>query len=290
MQSQALSDDATLEVVESPPARPFIKWAGGKTRLLSRLLPYVPDTFADYHEPFLGGGAVYFAVRDRARGACHLSDLADELVNAWQVVRNRPAELSTVLAEYEAKDSKDFYYSVRPLMPTHPVERAGRFLYLNRTSWNGLWRVNRKGEFNVPWGDRRFKAYTSVELAAISAGIQDTDVQLRDFRDALTLPRANDFVYLDPPYLPLSDTSKFRFYTQQRFTPPDLAELADITKDLSERGVAWLLSNRDTDEVRDLFDHAEIVRFTVRRSVGAQNRRDVRPAQAGEVAIVGGPR
>jgi DNA adenine methylase len=272
------------------PSRPFLKWAGGKTRLLPKLLPHVPMSFANYHEPFLGGGAMYFAVRERMAGTAYLCDLNDELVNAWAVVRESPRALHKTLEKYRAKDSKEFFYSQRPRLPQDAVDRAARFLYLNQTSWNGLWRVNRWGEYNVPWGQRSFRGFPRDQIEGYSAVLADASIEFLDFREALERPRAGDFVYLDPPYLPISDTSKFFFYTEKRFRAPDLAELATCCEELTRRGVAWLLSNRDTPLVRELFDHAQIIGLTAKRSVAAQNRRDVEPTNSPEVIVVGGIR
>jgi DNA adenine methylase len=284
-------DSLALEVPECVPIRPrpFIKWAGGKTRLLNSLLPHVPDQFRDYHEPFLGGGAMFFAVSGRATRTCHLNDLNEELVNAWVVVRDWPTKLRAELRRYARQDSKDFYYSVRPRAPRTPIARAARFIYLNQTSWNGLWRVNRWGEYNVPWGQREFRGLAESTLESLRAVLANTVVQAEDFR--VSIPRAmeGDFVYLDPPYLPLSETSKFHLYTERRFRESDLRELASLCEDLSSRGVRWMLSNRDTPLVRKLFSHAAIYGLTARRSVAAQNRRDVERVNSPEVIVVGGP-
>lgn len=266
--------------------RPFLKWAGGKTRLLSKLLPHVPSEFGDYHEPFLGGGAMFFAIRERMSGTAYLSDLNDELINTWNVVRDHERPLRNRLKHYQANDSKDFFYSQRPRQPQDPVDRAARFLYLNQTSWNGLWRVNRWGEYNVPWGQRQFRGFTASQLSEYRSVLQRAQIQFLDFREALDRPKAGDFVYLDPPYLPLSETSKFFLYTEKRFRAPDLRELAACCEDLSARGVSWVLSNRDTPLVRELFDHAKIVGITAKRSVAAQNRRDVEATDSPEVIVV----
>lgn len=269
------------------PSKPFIKWAGGKTRLLSRLLPYIPEQFNDYHEPFLGGGAVFFNAAQRRSGHAYLSDLSEELVNAWQVVRDQGSLLARELKPFLESDCEEFYYSQRPLQPQDPVERACRFLYLNQTSWNGLWRVNRWGEFNVPWGKRPFRGFSSEQLDAYSTILEEVHIDLLDFRHALDRVKEGDFVYLDPPYLPLSETSKFFLYTEKRFRAPDLHELAEMCESLTRRGAHWLLSNRDTPLVRELFGHAEIIGLTTKRSVAAQNRRHVEPKNSAEVIIRG---
>lgn len=279
------------EVSSAALPRPFIKWAGGKTRLLNRLLPYVPASIKNYHEPFLGGGAMFFAIQDRVEGRSYLSDLNDELVNAWIVVRDAPYELLERLAEMKANDSQDFFYQIRQ-GPTsaNPLDRAARFVYLNQTAWNGLWRVNRHGEFNVPWGARPFRGMTAKQLLGLRGALSRADIAGDDFREAFARVAPGDFVYLDPPYLPLSDTSKFFFYTERRFRAPDLRTLAELCRDLTDRGVAWVLSNRDTPLVRELFDFGEVVPLTARRSVAAQNRRDIEASASPEVIVIGGVR
>jgi DNA adenine methylase len=268
-------------------SKPFLKWAGGKTRLLDRIVPYVPVVFENYHEPFLGGGAMFFAVGHRAQQHAHLADLNQELVNAWLAVQLHREELRAALQHYAENDSKEFYLSVRPLEPEGVVARAARFIYLNQTSWNGLWRVNKRGEFNVPWGDRQFRGLSDARLLELAGALGRATIHFEDFRDALRRPERGDFVYLDPPYLPISDTSKFHLYTERRFRKPDLTELASLCRQLSARGVLWVLSNRDTPLVRELFRDASIHSLTVQRSVAAQNARDVEARESPEVIIVG---
>jgi DNA adenine methylase len=267
---------------------PFLRWAGGKTRLLRHLLPFVPEDFNGYFEPFLGGGAVFFAIRGRARGPIVLSDLNEDLINIWQIVRDQPEAFLDALAAYEGKNDEESYYEVREAQtPTEPIHRAARFAYLNQTAWNGLWRVNRWGGFNVPWGNRPFRGYDSDSLTRLSEVLQGVRIDIADFRDVLQRPSRGDFVYLDPPYLPVSDTSKFSGYTEKRFRAADLEELASICDELTKRGVAWVMSNRDTALVRELFADHEIARMTTRRSVAAQNRRDIEPTQSPETIVVG---
>lgn len=280
---------ATDEDIAAPQLRPFLKWAGGKGRLLTRILPYLPASFDNYHEPFLGGGAMFFAVRERMTGAAHLHDLNDVLINVWQRVQEDPAALSAELEWYHQRDSKDFYYEQRSAEPKTRTQQAARFIYLNQTAWNGLWRVNKFGQFNVPWGDRPFRGIDEDTLFRISDALIGATLTNMDFRDSLEKPRAGDFVYLDPPYLPISDTSKFHLYTEKRFRAPDLAELADLCHRLTDRRVHWIMSNRDTRQVRDLFPGCDIIRFTTRRSVAAQNRRDVEELDSPEALLIGKP-
>ena len=280
-----------------PPIKPFIRWAGGKWRLLPRILPHVPSRIDSYYEPFLGGGAVFLACASRVSGRAHLADLNEHLVAAWVAVRDHRSELRPLLNWYLANDSKEFYYQVRAAQPTSLVEKAARFLYLNGVSWNHLWRENsRTGAMNVPWGDRRFKSIDDVTMGVIGGVLERADIVAADFREVLEGATRGDFVYLDPPYLPLftrpdvekEPTAKFNKYTAKTFEMPDLVDLAVICANLSKRGVRWVMSNRDTTSVRELFPDAEIIRFTARRSLAAQSPREVEAHESPEAIIVGG--
>lgn len=291
-----LSTAATAAPERQRATKPFVRWAGGKTRLLPQILPHVPNSFRNYYEPFLGGGAMFFAVQDRIQGRARLADLNEHLVAAWIAMRDHQDELTPLLEWYRERDSKDFYYEVRANVPLDLISKAARFLYLNGTSWNHLWRENSKtGAMNAPWGDRAFKGFDDDTLSGIEASLRNADIHAVDFRKLLAEPQEGDFVYLDPPYLPVftkSDvekepTSKFNKYTAKVFGEPDLLDLASICKQLTERGVKWVMSNRDTPGVRELFPHAEVVGFTTRRSVAAQSRREVESRKSPEAIVIG---
>ncbi|GAA3665231.1 DNA adenine methylase [Arthrobacter ginkgonis] len=288
---------ASAKVLAGPRAtKPFVRWAGGKTRLLPHILPHIPDRFENYFEPFLGGGAMFFAVQDRIENRAQLADLNHHLVAAWVAMRDHQEELKPLLEWHRERDSKEFYYEVRAAAPQGLVPRAARFLYLNGVSWNHLWRENSKtGAMNAPWGDRSFKSFDEATLESIKASLQVADVRAADFREVLADAREGDFVYLDPPYLPVftkSDvekepTSKFNKYTAKVFGESDLMSLAALCDDLTDRGVKWVMSNRDTPGVRELFPNADIIGFTTRRAVAAQSRRQVEAGQSPEAIIIG---
>lgn len=279
------------------PIKPFVRWAGGKTRLLSRILPHVPATIGNYYEPFLGGGAVFLACAGRVSGKARLADLNEHLVAAWIAMKDHQLELRPLLDWYKLNDSKDFYYKVRSTMPTGLIEKAARFLYLNGVSWNHLWRENsRTGAMNVPWGDRRFKGIDDATMKAVRDVLVRADIVVGDFREALSGVSRGDFVYLDPPYLPVftrpnvekEPTAKFNKYTAKTFEMPDLIDLAEICADLTRRGARWVMSNRDTASVRDLFPNTEIIQFTAHRALAAQSRREVEARLSPEALIIGG--
>lgn len=291
-QGVLLADGGEEEVA----IKPFIRWVGGKQRLLPRILPHVPSSIRNYYEPFLGGGAVFLAVADRVSGRAKLADLNEHLVAAWTCVRDFQDELRPLLDWYKKNDSKEFYYEVRSMVPDGFVEKAARFLYLNSTSWNHLWRENsRTGAMNVPWGDRQFKGLDDAAMRRFADLLRNADLSTNDFRSTLADAREGDFVYLDPPYLPIfsspeserEPTAKFNKYTARTFEIDDLKELAIICSSLSDRGVRWVMSNRDNESVRGLFPDSEIVRFTMHRSLAAQSRRQVEAHRSPEAIIIG---
>jgi len=292
LQFSLLPDAALL----AAPIKPFVRWVGGKSRLLPRILPHVPDSIENYYEPFLGGGAVFLACAARVSGRSHLADLNEHLVAAWIAMRDHQSELRPLLDWYLANDSKEFYYDVRSAVPSSLIEKAARFLYLNGVSWNHLWRENsRTGAMNVPWGDRRFKGIDNATMTTIGNILNRADIVAADFREVLESANRGDFVYLDPPYLPVfsrpdvekEPTAKFNKYTAKTFELPDLIELAEICASLSRRGVRWVMSNRDTESVRDLFPDNEIIQFTTHRSLAAQSRREVEAHRSPEAIIIG---
>jgi DNA adenine methylase len=243
----------------------------------------------------LGGGAVFLACKQRIAGRAYLSDLNDHLIAAWTAMRDDPQGLKPFLDCYLENDGKEFYYKVRSSVPSSPLEKAARFLYLNGVSWNHLWRENSKtGAMNVPWGDRQFKGFSEVEMTEIASILQGISITADDFRENLSGAREGDFVYLDPPYLPIfskpeiekEPTAKFNKYTSKTFELPDLIELAGICTDLTRRGVNWIMSNRDTQIVRDLFSEFEIIRFTTHRALAAQSRREVEAHKSPEAIVV----
>ncbi|WP_223159940.1 Dam family site-specific DNA-(adenine-N6)-methyltransferase [Leucobacter sp. CX169] len=276
--------------------KPFVRWVGGKSRLLPRILPHIPPSFGSYHEPFLGGGAVFFAVQDRVRGTANLADLNRHLVNAWVAMRDHQDELEPLLDFHKERDSKEYFYEVRAQVPTELLESAARFLYLNGTSWNHLWRENSKtGAMNAPWGDRQFKGFDAETMESLRNSLVNTEIRKEDFRTALERVEAGDFVYLDPPYLPVfslpgtekEPTAKFNKYTAKTFEQSDLEELAGICELLTSRGIKWIMSNRDTAGVRAIFDFADIVSFTTHRSLAAQSKREVESHHSPEAIVIG---
>jgi DNA adenine methylase len=245
-----------------PLCYPFVKWAGGKTQLLSVLSKYIPSTFNWYFEPFLGGGAMFFHVSSRnLQFASYLSDINEDLINAYKVVKENVEELITLLKYHETEYKKwphEYYYELRAnIKPSTNVERAARFITLNRTCYNGLYRVNNKGIFNVPMGCYKKPVICdSSNLRKVSIALRNSKakIQVIDYKDILFEKAGeDDFIYLDPPYNPVSSTAYFTRYTHTGFTEKDQDELAHVFRILNDRKCKVLLSNSDTPFVRDLY-------------------------------------
>ena len=242
-------------------SRPFLKWAGGKGRGAQFIAQRAPS-FERYHEPFLGGGAVFFALGLQARFPAFLTDLNEELAAAYGVVRNDVEalvrRLRALRREYGKAETErqraQYFYEVRARDHRSGVRRAARLIFLNKTCYNGLYRVNREGHFNVPHGRYRDpRILDEAGLREASAALAGAEIEALDFEEACARAQAGDFVYLDPPYQPLSTTANFTSYTSADFGPDDQRRLRDVYDDLTARGVAALLSNSEHPEIRDLY-------------------------------------
>ena len=246
---------ASLTVHPTVAARPFLKWAGGKGRLLSQYEPFFPPSFATYYEPFLGGGAVFFHLAERSQRAV-LGDINPELVNVYRCVRDHPAELITRLANHKRLHSPDYYYRVRQQHQlANPLARAARLIYLNKTCYNGLYRENSQGQFNVPVGSYKNPAICDPDLLwSASVALQGAEIAEFSFAEILKWPlTSQDFVYFDPPYHPLSSTSNFTSYSRFGFGPSHQEQLAQVFRKLVKQGVKVMLSNSDCEFIRNLY-------------------------------------
>jgi DNA adenine methylase len=260
---------------------PFVKWAGGKSRLLSQFEPCFPVQFRRYVEPFAGGGAVFFHLfgQERLEGDdVVLVDSLEELINCYRVVQSRVEELIAELRRHEPhKHDEDYFYQVRAwdrapgYARRDEIERAARFLFLNRTCYNGLYRVNRRGEFNVPFG--RYESLTvcpAGNLRAASRALQGVTLLAGDFTRCLETAGPGDFVYLDPPYYPLSDTANFTSYTSNDFGADDQRRLADLFRELDSRGCQVMLSNSSTGLIRELYGGYRQVEVQANRVISSK--------------------
>lgn len=250
--------------------RPFLKWVGGKGQLLNELTTRTPHGFGAYHEPFLGGGAFYFALQRMGRiNEAHLADLNWELIDTFRVVRDQPEEILERLEKF--RHTETFYYNMRRKNPKRmkPVNRAARMIFLNKTCFNGLYRVNQKGKFNVPFGRFKNPKFRDPEnLFAVSEALNATQLHTAAFHSVMDRAKAGDFVYFDPPYIPVSDTANFTCYQAKGFAYIDQIMLRDVARQLSERGVYVMLSNSAVPLTRELYgDHFFLTEIKARRNI-----------------------
>lgn len=259
--------------------RRFLKWAGAKEKLIPQYQSYLPQTFGRYWEPFVGSGALFFnLLPDRAT----LSDANEELINCWQILRDEPDQLIALLKDHEQRHCESYYYEVRSRHPSvveqlslfaasrySAVERAARLKYLNSTCFNGLYRTNAQNRFNTSFGDYKHPGICNVEiLRAASAALQGVTIVAQDFDQIAAEP--GDFVFFDPPYVPLNQTS-FTSYTGDGFGWRDQIRLRDCARDLSDRGVYVLLANSDCPWVRDLYRGFALHEIMAARSINSKS-------------------
>jgi DNA adenine methylase len=250
---------------------PFLKWAGGKSELLPELLRRLPRSFNTYWEPFLGGGALFFSLNPVS---AVLSDLNEELVNCYEVVKTDVDALLTQLDKH--RNTRTHFMETRKLQPwtLDRVSRAARLIFLNKTCFNGLYRVNQKGEFNVPFGKYTNPNFCDERsLRAASRALKNTEILYRDFRFLLYRAQPGDFVYLDPPYDPVSSTSSFTSYSESPFGEREQKALRAVFEALAERGCSVMLSNSNTELVRKLYRHFNVQEVLASRAINCQGEK-----------------
>ena len=265
------------------PTKPFLKWVGGKRALVDEIIGRMPERFGAYFEPFVGGGALFFELKKRGMlegKKAYLFDANKELINAYNVVKNTPTELLANLRVFEQNHCHDAYYEVRAMdredsfTSLAPALRAARFIYLNKTCFNGLYRVNAKGFYNVPMGRYKNPAICDESLIyGASRALQDAEVLHVDFAKVLDFAKKGDFVYFDPPYYPLTPTSSFTSYNQDVFLEDEQKRLFDTFEKLAKKGLHAMLSNSDTEFIKELYkdyqiDFVEMNRFINSKSGG----------------------
>ncbi len=254
-----------------PPA-PVLKWAGGKRQLLPELMPRIAGAgkVSAYHEPFIGGGAVYFEICGRGLlpARATISDVNPNLIDVYEAVREECPTLSRLLRALQETHSEDQYYAVRGRVPETRVERAARVIYLNKTCFNGLYRENSKGGFNVPHGKYANPGiWNEPALFAASRALQSAEILCRGFAAIVERAKDGDLVYFDPPYVPLSATASFAGYAKGGFGPADQEELVGVLRVLDGRGVKFILSNSMNERVRSLYAGFRIETVLASRNV-----------------------
>jgi len=252
----------------------FVKWAGGKSQLLNQFEPYFPGGFNGYFEPFLGGGAVFYYVKQKySPERMVLSDSNKTLIDCYINVRDSVEDLIKLLKLHKKNHSEVYYYKIRDTFNARlgGIDESAMFLYLNKTCFNGLYRENSKGEFNVPFGKYKNPNIVNEEaLRKASELLQGVEIVLRDFEEIEGKVSGNDLVYFDPPYHPVSETSSFTGYTNGCFTDKDQMRLSQLYRQLDKDEAKLNLSNSDTPLIRELFDGFNIQVVKARRNINCK--------------------
>lgn len=254
-------------------AKPFVKWAGGKQSLADRIVERFPKKFARYYEPFLGGGSVLFTFNPTD---ATVGDSNEWLITTYKCIRSDWARVASVLDSLP--NTKTDFLRIRSSCSKEKDEwrRAANFIYLNKTCFRGLYRVNRNNEFNVPYGEYDRRYYDPLNLQAVSEALRSIEFRTGDFEITVDGVGSGDFVYFDPPYYKLGGYSDFNRYTANQFREAEHLRLASLCKELNEKKVKWLVSNSDTAFVRKIFQGFNIIEVSNRRDINLQSdKRDV---------------
>lgn len=249
--------DSKFEISEVPQKHkiaivPPLKWAGGKRWFVSNHKDLLPKKFNKYIEPFLGSGAVFFSVQPEQ---ALISDLNPELINLYEVIRDEPLKLENKLKEHQRKHSTEYYYAMRALQPRTKITTAARTLYLNRTCWNGLYRVNLKGEFNVPKGTKDSVVLATDDFSSLSKILSKAEIKCQDFQESIDAAEEGDFLFVDPPYTVAHNNNGFVKYNQNLFSWKDQLRLRDALLAAVQRGVEVVLTNAAHNSVKEIYSN-----------------------------------
>lgn len=259
--------------LSSAKAEPFIKWAGGKQALLSQILPHFPKSYDRYFEPFIGGGAVFFSIN---HPKAKINDENEWLIDTYTAVRDNYLGVARELDNLP--NTKEDFLKIRAINPfsVSLEKRAAYFIYLNKTCFRGLFRVNKKGQFNVPYGEYQRRYYSLENLRAVSRALKNADFSVGDFEKSLIGITSNDFVYFDPPYFKLGGYSDFNRYTAGQFREPEHLRLASLCNELDAQDIKWAVSNSDTPFIREIFKGYRFERIQARREINLKSQdRDI---------------
>lgn len=261
--------------------KPFVTWAGGKTQLIEEIMKRLPTKFENYFEPFLGGGAVLFHLQSKK---AYVNDINTVLINAFKVIKNNPNDLIEKLKKLdEIECTKEFYYEKRKefnkkiVANEFDTELASLFIFLNKRCFNGLYRVNSKGLFNVPFNHKKVgRSYDKENILNISNYLQDVEITNLDFEESLKQAKKGDFIFIDSPYAPLN-TNTFVSYTKDGFDLESHIRLSKVFKSLDEKGCFVMLTNHNTDLIRSLYSEYKVETVNVRRNINSNgtNRKGV---------------
>lgn len=258
----------------------FVKWAGGKRQILDKLIKYVPEDFNTYYEPFVGGGALFFELSPKN---AVINDSNEELINVFRCIKDEEklTKMCNELNHHEANHSEEYYYKIRNIdrdknkfNKLSDYKRAARTIYLNKACFNGLYRVNSKGEFNVPFGKKlKVNTYEGQNIGIIHAYLNFNNIKILsiDFEEAVKDAKEGDFIYFDPPYD--SDTSTFNSYTEDGFSKDEQIRLSNVFKNLSDRGCYVMLSNHNTVLINELYKDFYIHKITAKRNINSNGKK-----------------
>lgn len=275
MLSENLDKEAKREPrdVHSPEIKPIIKWAGGKRLLLKDIIMEFPSTYNNYFEPFAGGGALFFGIKHNGKQIT-INDINPKLVNLYIQLKTNPLKLMVLLDLYQQLHSEDFYYKVRSKFSENnitKIELAAMFLYLNKAGFNGLYRENSKGFFNVPFGKKdKISLYEQENYLKASDFLQRVNILNERYEDVLKDAKKGDLIYLDPPYYPIKDNS-FTKYSKNGFSKEDHLNLFNIVNDLTQKGVFCIISNSNSEFIKDLFKEYKIKTLSLSRSINSKS-------------------
>lgn len=261
-----------------PQAKPFLKWVGGKWQLLEQMRPFFPRSFNTYFEPFLGGGAVFFYLKPKK---AVLNDINKTLIEAYRVLKDDPKELIYELEIFQkhfyklnVEGQQKMYLEIRKSFnehPTHDVRRVSYLIFLNKTCFNGVYRENQSGEFNVPFGkNTRPRILDKENLESVSRALKNTEITSGNFANILSKAKKGDFVYLDPPYYPISKTSSFTNYAEGGFAEKEQIKLKEVFEKLDRKGCLVLLSNSHTPFIRDLYNGYRFEEINANRALNCK--------------------
>ena len=274
-------NQSITEQINISKIQPFVKWVGGKRGLLSQIIPLLPQKFNNYFEPFIGGGALFFELQKQGKldgKKVYLFDINSELINAYNMVKESPEELISKLSEFKEQHSKEFYYEVRAwdreenFLKLDDITRASRFVYLNKTCFNGLYRVNRKNQNNVPIGSYKNPNICDSDIIySASYALQNATILNASYKDVLKYATKDDLVYFDPPYYPLNPTSSFTSYSEFEFLDREQEELFEVFCELDKKGALVVHSNSDTEFINALYKEYTIEKIQANRFINSKS-------------------
>ena len=254
---------------------PILKWVGGKRQLLADIMPLINKNCSTYVEPFVGGGGVFFELQPKK---AIINDYNTELINVYETVRDFPEELIAILEGHNRENTEEYFYNLRALDRSQEyadmssIQKAARIIYLNKTCYNGLYRVNSAGQFNSPYGKyKNPNIVNATTIRAMSKYLKNPKIKIKqgDYREALKGLRKGAFVYLDPPYMPISSSSSFTGYTEKGFSYKQQVALKNECDKLKEKGISFLQSNSDCPEIRELYKEYDIMTVQAKRSINS---------------------